>query len=171
MFISDTYKYVIPHWCSATCMKSQPQKIFILLLFFFLAFMLHQETVFRGAIWVLMLCFGKHYSAVAIPFGAFSCWTLVLYIRGDGKGPSVVFFALRVTPVALAVLSSKRITKEPDFIGSSLKYSCRRHARNWNEEYSVPRSESAEPLYPFLPGRGAAWPCFQTTLLLNVTLL
>lgn len=76
-------------WCSATCMKSQPQKFFIC--FFVLAFMLYQETVFSCAIWVLMLSLGKRYSAMAISFWAFSCWMLVLYIRGDGKRPSVVF--------------------------------------------------------------------------------
>lgn len=148
-------------------------KVLYLLLFFcfFLAFMLHQETVFSSAIWVLMLCFGKHCSAMAISFWAFSCWMLVLYISEEmEKGPQWYFCAPHD---ARGFGSPQQQThhKEPDFIGSSLKYSCRRHTRNWNEEYFVPRSESAEPLYPFLPGCGAAWPCFQTTLLLNVTLL
>lgn len=96
------------------------------------------------------------------------CWCCIS--EEMEKGPQWYFCAPHD---ACGVGSPQQQThhKELDFIGSSLKYSCRRHARNWNEEYFVPRSESAEPLYPFLPSCGAAWPCFQTTLLLNVTLL
>lgn len=89
MFISDTYKYVIPLGVQQHVWKANlKNSLFVVV---FLAFMLHQETVFSSAIWVLMLCFGKHYSAMAISFWAFSCWMLVLCIRGDGKRPSVVF--------------------------------------------------------------------------------
>lgn len=58
---------------------------------FVVVIMLHQDTFLHGAIGVLMLFFGKHCSAMAISSWVFSCWMLVLYIRRDGKRPSVVF--------------------------------------------------------------------------------
>lgn len=119
---------------------------------------------FDALLWKASQCYGNFILSIfLLNVGA-------VYQRRWKRALSGIFCAPRD---ARGVGSPQQQThhKEPDFIGSSLKYSCRRHARIWNEEYSVPRSESAEPLYPFLPGRGAAWPCFQTTLLLNVTLL
>lgn len=149
-----------------------------------IAFLLHEQTIFWCNILRMELCFEwglickatQCYDNIILSI-FLCCYVLILYIREEGKRPSVVFgffllFFLHSTWRLWHWQSSAATHhKELDFIGRALKYSCWRHARNWNEEYFLPRSERAEPLYPSLLGCRATWPCFQTTFLLNVRLL
>lgn len=165
------------------CMKRPPRppKNTSLYHTYIAAFLLHEQTIFWCNILRLELCFERGLICKAtqcydnIILSVFlCCYVLILYIREEGRKTLSRFcFVFLHSTWRLWHWQSSAAThhKELDFIGSALKYSCRRHARNWNEEYFVPRSERAEPLYPSPVGCRATWPCFQTTFLLNVTLL
>lgn len=163
----QTCKHVIPLDIQQHVWKVNPK---VLHFCFILVFMLRQETVLRSTIWVLMLFFGKNYSAMAISFGTFSCWMLVLYIGRDGKRPSVVFLhsAWRLWRWQS---SAANASQRAGFYRQLSKIFMSAARAELKRRIFCATIRERWALYPILPVCGAAWPCFQTTLLLNVTLL